>query len=369
MVGQHPGFADGRTIVLHRFSTRPEAYARFLANLLGLESRDRGGSVDQAAVAKKVFFEPRLRPIESLKIDDVTLKISQRNTTPLFGLGLIDAIPREVMENVALQQASEGSGVHGRFIGRFGWRGQIMDLSGFNRGACATELGLAVSTQPETADPSATRKESAAAKLDLTDRQCDDMTVFVATLPAPRRLKGSDPTEKRAIGEGQRHFMSVGCAACHSPTLGDVKGIYSDLLVHSMGEGLADPSPAPSAPLGNVVASYYSESGWVFQTEANRPYLQQWKTPPLWGLRDSGPYLHDGRADTVEKAITAHGGEALHSITRYQALSNDAQANLLTFLSTLAAPDPASLPKLKEPHPSLTAENQPAPPAGIAAAR
>lgn len=366
-VDLHAGFADGRTIVLHRFSTRPDAYARFEAGLFSLHSLDRGGPVDQAAVAEKVFFNPRHKPIESFKIDDVTFDISQRNTTPLFGLGLIDAIPRKVMESVAERQASEGLGVGGRFVGRFGWRGQIVDLSGFNRGACVTELGLTVSTQPQTADPSATDKESTTSTLDLTDRQCDDMTAFVASLPAPRRLKGGDPAEEAAIRAGERHFSSVGCATCHRPTLGPVKGIYSDLLVHSMGERLADPSPAPSAPFGNVVPNYYGGSGWILKSEAI--YLQQWKTPPLWGLRDSGPYLHDGRADTVEQAITAHGGEARNSVRLYAALSKGAQAHLLKFLSTLAAPDPTSLPKLKEPHPSLTADNQPASPAGITAAR
>ena len=289
VVDLHPGFADGRTIVLHRFSTQPEAYARFQLDLLGLDSLDRGGPLDQAAVAKKVFFKPFARRPESLKFGDVTLQISHRNTTPLFGLGLIDAIPRKVMESVAVRQASEGLGVHGRFIGRFGWRGQIMDLSGFNRGACATELGLTVSTQPQTADPSATDKESTTSRLDLTDRQCDDITAFVASLPAPRRLKGGDPTEEAAIKAGERHFVSVGCATCHRPTLGPVKGIYSDLLVHSMGPGLSDPSPAPSAPFADVVPNYYGGSGWILKTEATSTYLQQWKTPPLWGLRDRAP--------------------------------------------------------------------------------
>src|SRR5262249_53578607 len=66
---------------------------------------------------------------------------------------------------------------------------------------------------------------------------------------------------------------------------------------------------------------------------------REWKTPPLWGLRDSAPYLHDGRAATVAEAIRWHGGEAAGSRPRYFALDKDDQARILRFLATFAAPE------------------------------
>ena len=78
------------------------------------------------------------------------------------------------------------------------------------------------------------------------------------------------------------------------------------------------------------------------------------------GLARLGPYLHDGRARTVEDAIVCHGGEAADSVDRYLDLPSDARARLLAFLATLAAPDPSSLPKLKvaKDHPPATVEHR-----------
>jgi CxxC motif-containing protein (DUF1111 family) len=66
---------------------------------------------------------------------------------------------------------------------------------------------------------------------------------------------------------------------------------------------------------------------------------QEWRTPPLWGVRDSAPYLHDGRAETIEQAIAWHDGEARRSMRRFFQLSVDQRTQLLAFLDTLAAPE------------------------------
>ena len=191
------------------------------------------------------------------------------------------------------------------------------------------------------------------------------MSSFVARLPAPRRLQRTDPQEVAAIRSGEQLFKHAGCAVCHRPTLGNVKGIYSDLLLHDMGSKLTDPSMAPAAPavvVNRSAFAYYGNPGATL----NEPPLvdtlarhQEWKTPPLWGLR-LGPYLHDGRARTVEDAIVCHGGEAADSVDRYLDLPSDARARLLAFLATLAAPDPSSLPKLKvaKDHPPATVEHR-----------
>ena len=78
----------------------------------------------------------------------------------------------------------------------------------------------------------------------------------------------------------------------------------------------------------------------------NRPY--EWRTPPLWGLADSGPYLHDGRAPTVEKAIELHGGQAATSVRKFRELSEADRRALLTFLSTMIAPEASHLKRPRE---------------------
>ena len=95
--------------------------------------------------------------------------------------------------------------------------------------------------------------------------------------------------------EGRRLFAEVGCASCHTPSLGEVRGIYSDLLLHDMGQTLSDSG------------EYYGIDG---PDSPGGPSPGEWRTPPLWGFRDSGPYLHDGRAQTLEEAVALHGGQA-----------------------------------------------------------
>ena len=102
----------------------------------------------------------------------------------------------------------------------------------------------------------------------------------------------------------------MGCAACHVPDLGGVP-LYSDLLVHDMGPVLDD---------------------GVVQGAARGA---DWRTTPLWGLRDRPRLLHDGRARSIEAAILAHGGEAEAAAQRFRGLSAAERSALLEFLKTL----------------------------------
>ena len=70
-----------------------------------------------------------------------------------------------------------------------------------------------------------------------------------------------------------------------------------------------------------------------------RAGAREWRTPPLWGVRDSGPYLHDGRAETLEQAIAFHGGEATNSAKQFFMLKPDERAQVITFLKSLVAPE------------------------------
>ena len=111
--------------------------------------------------------------------------------------------------------------------------------------------------------------------------------------------------------------------------MGPIKGFYSNLLLHDMGADLASstgyygeaPAAPPSSPGGTPI-----------------PVASEWKTPPLWGVADSAPYLHDGRASTLDEAILAHGGEAKGVVANYRGLKPAEQADVVAFLKTLKAP-------------------------------
>jgi CxxC motif-containing protein (DUF1111 family) len=269
--------------------------------------------------------------------------ISQRNTPALFGANLIDAIPdREIIANekneslrwgFAPQKGEElpvGRALRlpdGR-VGHFGWKAQSASLSDFVQAACANELGLG---NPGQAQPRPLSKQSyQPASYDLTLEQCDQITAFVASLSRPIERVPEESYLKSDASEGKRLFSQTGCADCHTPDVGKVKGLYSDLLLHDMGQPLqgggsyndipAQPNPSPTPPPNDG------------------PTAGEWRTPPLWGVADSAPYLHDGRAPTLEKAIEMHGGQGTRAARNFACLSKPEQDQVITFLRTLRAP-------------------------------
>lgn len=272
--------------------------------------------------------------------------VSQRNTPALFGDNLIDEIPdREIIANerrerlkwgVAPTDSDDlpvGRALHlpGGHVGHFGWKAQSASLSDFVRAACANELGLG---NPSQAQPRPlTRPDYQPVKLDLTDEQCDQITAFVASLSRPEERPPSDPAHRDQAQAGKKLFASTGCADCHTPDVGSVQGIYSDLLLHRMGEpleaqegGYNDPG-FPPLPNPSPVPG-----------DDGPPSPGEWRTPPLWGVADSGPYLHDGRAATLEEAIALHGGQAARAAQHFKALSKAEQGQVVAFLKTLRAP-------------------------------
>jgi CxxC motif-containing protein (DUF1111 family) len=268
---------------------------------------------------------------------------SQRNTPALFGVKLIDEIPeRDIIAGATSQKlrwglasASDEEAPVGRaahladgHVGRFGWKAQIASLSEFVQAACANELGL---SNPGHDQPTPLFKPFARQSgLDLTSEQCDQITAFCASLPRPeQRFSRGISADQAAAGE--RLFGKTGCADCHVPKLGSVDGIYSDLLLHAMGPELVGggsygepPLPVPNGP----------DDG---------PSPSDWRTPPLWGVADSAPYLHDGRAATLESAIQMHGGQGLRAARNFAALQQNEQAQLVAFLKTLRAPEASNL--------------------------
>jgi CxxC motif-containing protein (DUF1111 family) len=396
----HPGFLTARSVVLHKASTDPD-YEPWRLRMLGLEHfvgptrtfpspgipivgdtvlLSDGVPNDAVAAPSQPTedSEPqrRARALGEMSrvqsqlasrafqgnqahVDNFVFVRSQRNPTALFGVGLIDTIPDEVLVEQAKQQHSGFPEIQGRVarlkdgrIGRFGWKGQTATLYEFAMTACAVELGLDVPDHPQSGIPR--KPDYKPAGHDLNQQECDALVDYLRHLPRPTERRPASAQEAEYLAAGRKHFEAVGCATCHTPNLGQVQGIYSDLLLHDMGPNLGDtgsygvfiPNSADEAldePLPNLAGSHREASRQLTRAEREKTIgalRQEWRTPPLWGVRDSGPYLHDGRAETLEEAIALHGGEAQRVAEQFFMLAPAERMQLIAFLKSLTAPEP-----------------------------
>ncbi len=268
------------------------------------------------------------------------IHLSQRNTPALFGAHLIDSIPDRVI--VALERTQwlasglapkqDEKAVLGRAmvlgngrVGHFGWKAQTASLSDFVQAACANELGL---SNPGQDQPKPLGKPGyRTLGHDLTLDQCNQLTAFCASLPRPVEKLPNDAAGRYQASAGKQMFASIGCAQCHVPDVGEIQGLYSDLLLHRMGQDLIGGGSygEPLVPSPNIPSS-------------DGQLADEWRTPPLWGVADSAPYLHDGRAATLEEAIRLHAGQATKSAQNFAQLSQAERAHVIAFLKTLRAP-------------------------------
>ncbi len=309
----HLGFQNATGIVLHRHSTDPSDEKRLkeIASIGRVETHNRV----------------------------LTLRTSSRNTPAVFGSGLIDQVAEEVLLEGQRRAAEPFPEIRGRVsrltdgrIGRFGWKGQTATLREFVMAACANELGLEVPTNHQAGLEAPRSFEATTAGLDMDQQQCDQLVEFVAGL-APPRLR---PIVEREIEPwGYSVFARVGCAACHTPQLGTVNGIYSDLLLHDMGESLGDIATYYGSPSSSESSGNLAEARERARQTGAPAVATEWRTPPLWGVADSAPYLHDGRARTLREAIEQHGGEAAATVGRYSQLSRGDRIALFNFLHAL----------------------------------
>lgn len=303
-----------------------------------------GGVVHGAATRDDLHesFTPMLERFPSIKQqpclpEKPRIVLAEINSTALFGAGLIDGISagaiavdgtRRLMARVSENLKADFTGIDvgrvrmlpGGGVGRFGWKGQFASLTDFVGAACAVELGL---TNPRRAQDVPHRHvPDDDAKPDLDRRQFRALVAYVASLPRPIEVLPSAPADRRAASHGRRVFAEIGCAECHKPDLGGVEGLYSDLRLYS----LADPG-----------GGYHGGEAPI-EFPADHPEAEAWKTPPLWGVADSAPYMHHGAAATLELAIEMHGGQAARVRRRYRELPEDDRRAVIAFLRTLRAP-------------------------------
>ncbi len=265
------------------------------------------------------------------------VEFEEINTPALFGAGLIDGISDWSIRKNAWGQSltALGKEFQGDFdatmgkvrvlpdgrVGKFGWKAQFATIEEFVATACAVEVGLSNSYRRQ--DQPGKFKADENAEYDMTSRQLDSLTTFCLTLERPELVMPRNSREHSAVVRGRQVFSEIGCAECHTPDLGGVKGLYSDLCLHN----ISDPD----------------HNGYVREPEvpmpSNVPGLADWKTPPLWGVADSAPYLHDGSSPTLEDAIEKHGGDAKHTREKFlESISQTDRENLIAFLKALRAP-------------------------------
>lgn len=300
----------------------------------------------------------RFNQNQQSQVGDFLFVSSQRNTTALFGIGQLDKIPDSVLVEAAKAKHEGFPEVTGRVnrlksgkIGRFGWKAQEASVSDFVLTACAVELGLNVPDRSQAPDPQ--RPDYKPTGLDLTADECRALIDYVSLLPTPTARDGATDQEKDFLKQGKQLFATTGCAACHKPDLGTVSNVYSDLLLHDMGPSLSDSasyggflpnspeSEDETIPLVNVAVQQIEGTVGTLQQPDEKtvgPLRQEWRTPPLWGVRDSAPYMHDGRADTIEQAIAFHDGEAKNIARKFFSLKHEEQQQVIAFLKSLQAP-------------------------------
>lgn len=268
------------------------------------------------------------------------IMVSARVAPQMCGLGLLEAVDEKTILGYADPNDSNGDGISGRpnyvwdaiaqkeQIGRFGWKANQPTIMQQVSGAFNGDIGITsayFTDQHITEAQSAQRKLANGGSPEIDNDDLEKVHLYSATLAVPARRNVDDQDVLR----GKQIFAEIGCNACHidkmvtgvhpqfSVLSGQTIRPYTDLLLHDMGDGLADGRPD------------YQASG------------SEWRTPPLWGIglfqtvNKHTFYLHDGRARSIEEAILWHGGEATQAKTSFMQLSKEEREQLLKFLDSL----------------------------------
>jgi CxxC motif-containing protein (DUF1111 family) len=271
---------------------------------------------------------------------DPRVLISPRTAPFMIGLGLLAAVDEADLLALADEHDADGDGISGRpnqvwdpkagrtRLGRFGWKANQPGLEQQNAGAFVGDLGITSPLFPAESCPPAQTACAAAptgGAPELDQDKLDEVTYYAHLLAVPARRDFEDP----AVLRGKARFRDAGCAACHVPQLqtGSLDGFpelegqtirpFTDLLLHDLGEELADGRP-----------DFLADG-------------REWRTPPLWGLGLVGVVnghtllLHDGRARGFAEAILWHGGEAERAREAFRTMGAADRAALLRFLESL----------------------------------
>ncbi|SFU29012.1 CxxC motif-containing protein, DUF1111 family [Pustulibacterium marinum] len=284
-----------------------------------------------------VLQKPNYNLVENYIPFESTPLLSPRLAPPVFGLGLLEAISEtSILVNEDVNDV-DGDGISGKAnyvfdastqsmqLGRFGWKANTASILEQCAGAYNHDMGITNYLFPtETGYGQTNGYDGLDDDAEITDDILDAVAFYCKTIavPAPRNL------ENESVLRGAAIFDALDCAKCHVPSMqtgsSDITALsnqtiwpYSDMLLHDMGEELADNRPD------------FLANG------------QEWKTRPLWGIgltnvvNGHTNFLHDGRAKNITEAILWHGGEAQASKESFKALSTQDRADLLAFINAL----------------------------------
>jgi CxxC motif-containing protein (DUF1111 family) len=272
--------------------------------------------------------------------DDASVKVSTRVGPPVFGRGYIEAVAPSEIERVEAEQAARADGIHGRInrvvyssqenpdttfaayrpgdadlIGRFGVKARIATVDDFVADAFQGDMGLTTPMRPSELPNPEGLLDDERTGVDLDVDHVNQIADYLRLIAIPPRVGMTKA--------GAKLFADSQCGVCHVPSMktrddyplavlaGIDANIYSDLLLHDMGDGLAD--------------------GMVDGQAGSR----DWRTPTLIGVRFDKTFLHDGRTTTVEDAILAHDGEGAPAREAFSALSSSDRQSLLDFVEAL----------------------------------
>jgi len=317
--GTAVGGSNGRLET--RFGSNASGTFDPLAGLGGSLIQDHGIGV----VADGFEFKPEVVPAQATVV-------AHRRTTPLFGLGLVDAVPDGEIRAIAFVQSIFYPEVAGQVavvtdltanklaVGKFGWKNGNPTLLQFSADAYLNEMGI---TSPLFPNENCPQGDCASLahnpRPDLNDADGADVQKFAdfMTLLAPPPRGPQSLTTLR----GEVVFEVIGCGVCHVSTLVTGRNAvaaldrkifhpFSDFLLHDMGS------------LGDGIAQGAAGT-------------REMRTAPLWGVRGSPTLLHDGRATTLADAIGAHDGQGADARDRFVRLDASSRFALLAFLKSL----------------------------------
>ena len=244
--------------------------------------------------------------------------IETRQTPSLLGLGLVDRLPEAALLANADPEDADGDGISGRAlmingrIGRFGHKASVPSFADFCADAFINEMGVTVNGL--LADFAVEIDTDSVSDPELADQDFVDLVFFSTHLAPPARSFPDNPILRERINKGEDNFNDAGCASCHVSALNGDEGpvaAFSDFLLHDVAN--PDRLNVPEAD---------AEPG-------------EFRTAPLWGIRQTAPYLHDGSAETLRDAILLHFGEASPAKDAFTSLSFDEQSKLIEFLLSL----------------------------------
>lgn len=262
--------------------------------------------------------------------------LSPRLATPVFGLGLLEAIPEaDLLAKEDIEDADD-DGISGKanrvwdpvlgkeVVGRFGWKANVGTVLVQSAAAYHDDMGITSYVFPQENCEGQDNCVDNSASPEISDEILNTVAFYCRTLavPAPRNI------DDKTVIKGEQVFAQIDCVKCHTPKQRtgptDIAALsnqnfypYTDLLLHDMGPELADGRPD-------------------FLADGN-----EWRTRPLWGIgltnliNGHTDFLHDGRARNITEAILWHGGEALASKNKFKTLPTGDREALLTFLNSL----------------------------------